>query len=148
MTGAERVVDLNVDWTPDVGAPAPMLWQNEQRAVLIFEKARSETRVLVEFGGCLITQFGYPNDEALAEHPLYRLGLRQYRVFEVIDSSWLDRLNAQNRIAFPSGNLGLLRHFVITLHDSTFECLAKTIEAKDADGPAAALLEPYLQEER
>lgn len=145
MTRAERVTDLHVDWTPDVGAPTPVLWQNERRAVLIFDTG-SETRVLVEFEGCLITQFGYPNDEALAGHPLYRLGLRQYGVFEVIDSSWLDHLNSQNRIAFPSGNLGQLRHFVITLHDSTFECLAQMLKARAVDGSLATLLEPYLHE--
>jgi hypothetical protein len=147
MPRSEKVLDLNVEWAPDVGAPEPMLWQNDDRAVLIFT-TRAGTGLLVEFGGCLISQFGYPNDEALAGHPLYRMGLREYGFFEVADSSWLDRLNAQNRIAFPSGSLGQLRHFVVTLHDSTFECLAQTLEAKDVDGPPATLLEPYLRKEQ
>jgi hypothetical protein len=142
---AERVVDLDVDWRMDAGAPAPVLWQTEQSAILIFRKAQSESRVLVEFGGCLIALFGYPNDEALPGHALYERGLGHYRAYEVLDSSWLERLDRQNRIAFPKGALGRFRHFVITLHDSTFECLARTIEAKDFDGPLAVALQPYLK---
>jgi hypothetical protein len=146
MRRAERVTRLDVDWAPNAGAPEPMLWQNEQRAVLIFE-SRFERTVLAEFEGCVITQFGHPNDEALAGHRLYRLGLREYGVFQVIDSSWLRELNDRNRIAFPSSDLGQLQHFVITFHDSTFECLAKTFKAKDVEETPAALLQPYLRQE-
>ncbi len=146
MAKAEKAVRLDVDWAPNAGAPEPMLCQNEHRAVLIFE-SRSERRVLVEFEGCLSTQFGYPNDEALAGHRLYRLGLREYGVFEIVDSSWLRELTRQNRITFPSSAFGQLRHFVITFHDSTFECLAETLKAKDLEGTRAALLQPYLQED-
>ena len=146
MPGADQVIGLDVDWAPNAGASEPMLWQDEHRAVLIFE-TRSERKVLVEIEGCLICQFGYPNDEALKGHRLYRLGLRPYRVFEIVDSSWFHELTRQNRITFPSSDFGQLRHFVIAFHDSTFECLARTLKAKNVEGTAAALLQPYLQEE-
>ena len=116
----------------------PVLVQTEHHATLVFDEPDSSTRTVIEFLGCLATQFGYPNDEALAGHPLYRLGLRPYGVFEVIDSSWLERLSRQNKAAFPSSSLNGLRHFVITFHDSTFECLASGYERRQVDETVAA----------
>ena len=108
----------------------PVLVQTEDRATLIFNVAGSSARTVVQFQGCLIAQFGYPNDEAIEGHPLHRLGLKPHSVFEVISSSWTERLARQNRVAFPAGSLRSVRHFVITFHDSTFECLAQSFEPK------------------
>jgi hypothetical protein len=135
---SEHVVELNTDWRPEPGSPMPVLVQTEQRATLVFDTRDSSIRVVVTFHGCLATQFGYPNDEALAGNPLHRLGLRPYGVFEVNDSSWIDRLSRQNQVAFPSGSMNGLRHFVITFHDSTFECLASGYERRQLDESAAA----------
>jgi len=116
----------------------PALVQTEHRATLVFDTRDPSTRVVVTFHDCLATQFGYPNDEALAGHRLSRLGLRPYGVFEVTDSSWLERLSRENKVAFPSGSMNGLRHFVITFHDSTFECLASGYERRQLDESAAA----------
>jgi hypothetical protein len=118
--------------------------QNEDRAVLIFESTRSGESVLVEFAGCFLTRFGYPNDEALVGHQLYSRGLRSYGVFEVRESGWLMDIVARNAISFPSAKLPSLRHFVITFHDSTFECLAQSIEGRRLEVPLARALERYL----
>jgi hypothetical protein len=141
---AERVVSLEVDWTPDPGAPAPLLVQNEDRAALIFEGARLGGPVLVEFGGCFLTRFGYPNDEALAGHQLYSRGLRSHGAFEVMDSSWLVETSARNAVRFPTAKLPRLRHFVITFHDSTFECLAEAIDGRALGESLDSALERYL----
>jgi hypothetical protein len=140
----EGVVSLDTDWTPDPGAPAPLLVQNEDRAALIFESTPSGESVLLEFGGCLLTRFGYPNDEALAGHQLYSKGLRSYGVFEVEESAWIADIVARNAVSFPLAGLPSLRHFVITFHDSTFECLAQSIDGRRLEAPLASALDRYL----
>jgi hypothetical protein len=55
-------------------------------------------------------------------------GLRQYGIFEILESSWERQLVEQNRVAFPKHIPTPSRHFAITFHDSTFECVAHGIE--------------------
>jgi hypothetical protein len=125
----DKVVELDPGWRMDVGAPEPILVQTEDVAALLFHSApdRKTIRrtVLVVFDRCTVSRFGYPNDEALASHPLYSRGLGHYGCYEVIGSSWRSQLETQDRVMFPASH-GLFtgRHFVITFHDSTFECIA------------------------
>jgi hypothetical protein len=83
----------------------------------------------------MLTKFGYPNDEALSGHPLYSKGLDAYGVCEVISSSWVKTLTEQNRVAFPDTPDSTLRHFIITFHDSTFECIARELKASVSEEP-------------
>lgn len=86
-------------------------------AVLRFSRYRSFT-------------FGSPNDEALRGHPLASRGLRSYSIFEVKHSSWIEQLKEMNSV-HPRHMPEVFddyRHFVITFQDSTFECVAKTVE--------------------
>ena len=79
----------------------------------------------------MLAKFGYPNDEALSGHPLYSKGLGFYGTFEVIGSSWARNVVAQNRVVFPSTSDDYAgRHFIVTFHDSMFECLAHKLEAE------------------
>lgn len=116
----------------------PLLAQGSRDLVLVF-RARSEpvgepTTGVVEVNGCLVSQFGYPNDEALEGHPLAGTGLGLYGIYEALDSSWVARLDAQNRISFPNSALPPKRHFIITFHDETFECLADDLTARAVSG--------------
>ena len=155
MANNERAVSLGLPWTPDSDSPAPVVWQNEHRVVLAYRTAATAPGwplAIIEFNSVLSATFGYPNDEALPGHPLYGAGLSFYDIFEVVDSSWLARLQQQNRVAFPdvaawpSGSSATskapMRHFIITFHDSTFECLARTISGAFAaslpDAPSFA----------
>lgn len=145
----ERVIRLDLPWIPDPGAPLPVTWQDDSRALVAYYTAASAPGgplAIVEFEGTLCSMFGYPNDEALGGHPLFHLGLGYYGIFEVLGSSWLDELREQNLRVFPSATWwpnsprsawGPARHFVITFHDSTFECLARGIHGSfTAEQPA------------
>ena len=102
---SDRVVPLSMGMLPAADVPRPILLQNEDDAYLVFD-ARSEVPnapagiATVRLQGCLITRFGYPNDEALGGHPLYPRGLRFYGVFEVQDSSWVAQLQEQKSPMF------------------------------------------------
>jgi hypothetical protein len=93
-----------------------------------------EEFAVLRFPVCTIVKFGDPNDEALPGHPLYPKGLGYYGLFEVLDSSWIKTLAEQNLVSFPnpSPSRGSNRHFVVTFHDSTFECIAERMEGRFA----------------
>jgi hypothetical protein len=127
---ADTVTALSVGLYPEPGDTEPTLLQHGHRAILIFAAIGPDEQAvtaLAEFTGCLATRFGYPGHEALPRHPLYRGGLRSYNVIEVLHSSWLDQFREQDVVAFPPVPEWAPRHFVITLHHSTFECLADDI---------------------
>jgi hypothetical protein len=133
---SDIVVKLDFGVIAETGAPAPMLLQTERRTVLLFDTIHSDPNdpdrrgklagtAVVEFDGCFISKFGYPNDEALPGHPLYGRGLDGfYGFYEVRNPSWLEEIRVQNRVSFSDRANISGRHFIVLLHDSTFECLA------------------------
>jgi hypothetical protein len=145
----DEVIALDIGFLPSTGAPLPVMYQDEHVSALVFfgrstEEPSAETRVLVE-ASCMVATFGYPNDEAIPGHPLYTSGLR-LGVFEVLNSSWKSRLIAQNEKCFPRTppHYYDLRHFIITFQDSSFECLAWTLEARAVTGTARNVLSAYI----
>ena len=93
-----------------------------------------EEFAVLRFPMCTIVKFGYPNDESLLGHPLYPKGLSYYGLFEVLDSSWIETLDKENLVSFPnpSKSRRRSRHFVVTFHDSTLECIAEGMEGRFA----------------
>jgi hypothetical protein len=130
-----QVQALNLGVVPRSDVPRPVLLQSEAACYLVFEgtadtQPRSGGVAIVTFASCLISRFGYPNDEALAGHPLFKSGLRFYGVHEVGNSPWDRELRLQNRIAFPTFDMPKRRHFIVTFHDSMFECIAASAVAE------------------
>jgi hypothetical protein len=138
-----RTLDLGI--VPEAAVSGPVLVATDDFTLLSFNAKRleGEQRVdagtaLLEFERCLISKFGYPNDEALSGHPLIGTTPKTcYRILEVVDSPWPAQLAAQNRIAFPHTSDWHIRHFIVTFHDSTFECLAHEVKVRVFPGPYA-----------
>ena len=148
----DQVVELDVGFVASGGAPLPVLYQTDATTVLAFfgratDRDEERLRVVVEFDTCMVSTFGYPNDEAIPGHPLYRAGLGFGGVYEVLDSSWKQRIIAQNEVCFPRTppQYYELRHFVFVLHDSMFECLAQSFEARFTSDNLGRILTPYVQ---
>ena len=82
--------------------------------------------------------FGYPNDEAYWHDPRGSAGDRPgYGFFEIINSTWHERLLAYNRHAFPDrtpSHPAGLRHYFIGCHDSSGEFLAASMKIELATG--------------
>ncbi len=125
--------------------PAETLLQDGWNAFLLFFAVSTQVNTeghvtdlgvaVVECGGCRLTKFGYPNDEGIVEHPLFGEGLLSGNssIFEVLDSSWANEVAQQMEGArkrlWSADTLRKvdpvhLRHFVITLKETTFECLS------------------------
>jgi hypothetical protein len=140
-----------------MGAPLPVVLANEHALLVAYytesphpkwdgtnprsiSAATTEDPVaVVDFGLARAHYLGPPNDEAFHGHPLASRGLRPYGAFEVGNSSWIRALAEMNAV-HPRHSPALfasLRHFILTFHDSTFECVAKEFDVTVVDGPLA-----------
>ena len=129
----------------ETGAPMPIVLADERDLLLAYVSTRDmpewdgtnprgvdetsggSTIAIVRFRGCSIHTFGYPNDQVLSAHPLYKQGLSFYTFHEVLRPSWAQELARRNGLCYPGSEEYMFknsRHFIATLHDSTFECLA------------------------
>jgi hypothetical protein len=129
----DRLIELDLGCVPEAAVSGAVLVQTEQSVFLTFNAVRlgpdgkyhAAGTALAEFRMCSATRFGYPNDEARAG--IARFAPLGYGIYEVLHCSWLDETDRLNRYAFPGQRRGATRHFLITFHDSTFECLADDV---------------------
>lgn len=147
--GEEYAVPYDIGFVPEAAVSEAVLLQTEDGAVLSFSAMRPQPNGkradagygIVEIDRCSLTKFGYPNDEALPGHPLHEKGLDAYGVFEVHNSSWVKLITQQNRVAFPKTPESKQRHFIITFHDCTFECIARELKASTSTKRYAEVFE-------
>ena len=87
---------------------------------------------VLRFSSPLAVLHGVPNDEALNRHPLWNRGLGFYGVYRIENSTWKaqmqDRRRAERSLTAPVWTDAT--HYVVTMHDSTFECLATGMTAE------------------
>jgi len=122
----DSIVPITEIPKPDAGAPTPAISASEFCVAVAYYAAGSQDAVALVTFDSYAHMFGPPNDEALDGHPLYSRGLDFYMAFEVQQSSWIRSLERMNRVHVrhdPAPFVGY-RHFIITFHDSTFECVA------------------------
>lgn len=153
----DRVIPLADIPRSSVGAPQPRIvadeftcavayyvevrdprWDGTYVRIIDPEKVADPVAV-VSFPLYCATLFGPPNDEAFSGHPLSRRGLKPYGAFEVLDSSWIHQLERMNSVHPQHSRERYLelRHFILTFHDSTFECVASRYEVCHHQGPLA-----------
>jgi hypothetical protein len=141
----EKIEDLPQS---SIGAPIPMICCDEHTLYLAYyiqntpdnwdgtivkvvgPDTNDEMVSLVKFELCYSHMFGPPNDEAYTGHPLADRGLEPYSIFEVKNSSWI-RQAAQRNSVHPYHKPDYFfkgkRHFLFFFHDTTFECIAKSM---------------------
>jgi len=149
LDGDDQVTELTGVPSASPGTPDPVILADDYSLSLTYvlapvevtpeeEAAEGEPFALVQFQLCRAHYFGSPNDEALHGHPLYGRGLRPYGVYEVQNSSWIRLLERRNRVHdrhTPKLFEGL-RHLIMTFHDKTFECIAKSWQVTRYAGSA------------
>ncbi|MDB5346605.1 MAG: hypothetical protein JWP89_4982 [Schlesneria sp.] len=164
MTITVRPYDIGCE--PSPSEPAETLIQTGDKSYLLFfavSKTVQENGYLKNLGIAILdcvnvssAKLGYPNDEGLPEHPFWNHGLADSRssVVEVSGSEWLaDIQDQRNRSAnriwggrgmkwVPSGESS--KHFLITLKEATFECIAESLTvveyARDFDAAFAYVI--------
>jgi hypothetical protein len=105
---------------PTAGAGEPSLFASEYALRLAYYVyAQDDAVALVTFDVPTAHYFGPPHVDYVHSHPLHSRGLDIYGAFEVHHSSWIRSLERLANLDFGGG-----RHFIITFHDSMFECIA------------------------
>lgn len=140
----DRVTENREFPRPEPGAPCPLVLASEHAVILSYWT--TETKSPEEYGPTVpiafvvfrqpyAHQFGPPNEEAIAGHPLAELGLYPFACFQVANSSWIRRLEQMNSVhhCHDAKAFEALTHTIITFHDSTFECAAHGFEARTLD---------------
>jgi hypothetical protein len=163
----EEVIGLDGFPQSSIGAPCPALIATERTLILIFFledqdpewdgttmrvvgiDSPDERCAVVYFDRASVHSFGPPNDEAFAGHRLAHKGLEPYGAFEVLNSEWIEQLEEMNSVHHRHDRdrflLGL-RHFIITFHDSVFECVARGYRVQIAHGSIKDLLLSLIPE--
>ncbi|MBI3712151.1 MAG: hypothetical protein HY253_04195 [Burkholderiales bacterium] len=144
VTERDSVVRLSDVPQSSVGAPLPCVIATEHSLAVAFllqendpnwdgsyvrvvsQESDNEPIGIVRFTHAIAHFFGPPNDEAFGGHPLAERGLEPYGAFEVTSSAWihaLERMNAVHPYHKPE-HFKDYKHFVLSFHDTTFECVA------------------------
>jgi hypothetical protein len=162
VSTGDRPRELSSVPQSSVGAPCPALIADEHSLRIAFyleegrlsqEWANASVRpadpndsddlcAVVSFSMVYAHMFGPPNDEAFAGHPLASRGLTPYAAFEVEQSSWLrdlERMNSVHPYHRPE-QFTKYRHFILSFHDSTFECLAASFKVSLCRGSVERVL--------
>jgi hypothetical protein len=134
----DRVIELKTVPQPSVGAPMPTILSDEQTTMVAYLNEegdeepdyRQSSKTLITFRQPIAHMFGPPNDEAFSGHPLASRGLVPHSFFVIEHSSWVRGLERMNRVHpyHDSKRFDAYQHFVLSFHDSTFECISKDYE--------------------
>jgi hypothetical protein len=134
VTGGDRAIEVEGVPPPSAGATEAYVFAaDEGDALLVYRAAESVGGgvAVLRFSVPLLVSYGLPNDEALDQHPLYSCGLGFYGVYRIENSTW--KMQMQDRGARrdkpPPPVWSGVTHYVVTMHDATFECLATGLTA-------------------
>ena len=160
---ATTLIPYDIGCEPSPSVPSETLLQDGWSTYLLFfavSKSVDESGCLKDLGvavldckKCVTSRFGYPNDEGLPEHPLYDCSMESVRtsILEVLESSWVtevsQQLEASSRRIWGSRGMEAStnqerthRHFIITLKEATFECIASSLAVEQFFGTFADAL--------
>lgn len=155
---ADDIIELDLGVRPEAAVSGAVCLQTEAGAFLTFNAMRPTDRMspyggpyyedagtaVVEFKRCLVSRFGYPNDEARSGIPQYK-GV-SYGIYEVRDSTWIKEVVRLNRYRFPATKDDYVcRHFLFAFHDDTFECLADGLTLEVVNEPYQVIFERIRQ---
>jgi hypothetical protein len=128
------------------GTPTPILLLGLRTFVIFYKGTRpvvtvrelaAEPGAIVEFKRMTSVKIGPPNAEGLHGHALWGSGLELYSAHEVNNSPWITELMRMestdehiNQDQWWSGN----RHYILTFHNKTLECVAKWAITRTAPG--------------
>jgi len=165
----DKVITLNDIPQSSIGAPIPIVLAGEHDVLVTYylqntpknwdgttvkvisNETVDEPVAILKFSLCLAHMFGPPNDEAFSGHPLSDRGLEPYSAFKIENSSWLRKLEKMNSV-HPYHNkeryLQDRNHYILSFHDSTFECIAQSYEISTSVGSVSSMIPSMVEQLR
>ena len=157
----DKVIPLDDVPQSSVGAPIPIVLAGEHDVLVTYylqntpedwdgttvnvvgNDIEGEPVAIVKFSLCFAHMFGPPNDEAFSGHPLSDRGLEPYSAFKIENSSWVRKLEKMNSV-YPYHNkehyMQGRNHYILSFHDSTFECIAEGYEINTSTGSVSSMV--------
>ncbi|MGH2851489.1 MAG: hypothetical protein ACRDLP_12820 [Solirubrobacteraceae bacterium] len=131
MSDGPRAIVIEGVPSPSAGPTEPYVLASEHQVLLPYRVAESEGGgvAVLRFSSPVAVFQGAPNDEALDQHPLWNRGLGFYGVYRVEHSTWREQMQDRGvrRNTSPPPVWSTPTHYIVTMHDSTFECLATNL---------------------
>lgn len=134
-----------------VGASCPQIFARERDLYLAYCKPTPESReclfALITFCHAVAHYFGPPDEETLEKHPLFDKGLQRWGSYRVSSSSWLAQLKSLTKDSKYHQDLyGQCQHFILTFHDTTFECVCRDYSVREGKGTPHEAIQLALDE--
>lgn len=133
------------------GAPSPTIIADDNNLYVSYYKAltiagkRADQVITLRFLLYAHFNFGAPSAETISGHRYYKFGLESYAVFELLESDLIEKLRQVNKVHpyHDDKRFDSLKHYIITYHDRTFECVAEGCQITETVGKIA--LAPALR---
>jgi len=125
-------LECNLEW--DTGAPLPTILQWEHEAHVLFYLRSCKHVGAIIFERCVATRFGPPGEEG---HALEGHGWEPHTLLEVINSAWLSKM---------VGRTNGYSHFLISFHDTSFECIARSFRTSQLPGTFADAVQQTIEQ--
>lgn len=125
-----ELLEIEVPLDIDTGATMPEIKADENDLEVSFFLSCSDRRGKLKFKSVLQFTFGYPNEEAIAGHRYFKLGLLPFKFVEVKDSEVIQNIIRANRV-HPYHHDEMFnewKHCVFPFHDTTLEVIAKSFD--------------------
>ncbi|PWG78231.1 hypothetical protein [Pararcticibacter amylolyticus] len=138
-----RLVEIKGLFEMDAGAPSPLIISNDTELVVCFyvdnevmtDLSERNTGyeigvVVIKFKGYLYYNFGLPGNETLRGHPYYKLGIKSFGFYELLDSDLINKLKQIEKVHpyYNAAKWDGFRHFILTFHDNMFECVSSEFD--------------------
>lgn len=163
MFGKANLIEIENWPKSSAGAPLPHILSSERNLYVLYymqntpenwdgksvrmisTNTAGEPIGVISFTPYSAYKFGPPNDEVIHGHPLYKSGLKPYSFFEVPQSEWISGLEKMNSVHphHKKERFQELKHYILTFHDSTLECLAKSYQTEILQGSMAEIYKQY-----
>lgn len=123
--------------------PEPVVMSNDTELFVAFfayrlidgnlDQTADEEIIVIKFHRSIKHTFGSPSNETIHAHPCYKLGLTPNAFYEVKNSYMLKEAETiqKSHPRFDQNDFNKFRHFILTFHDKTFECVAEDFQLLD-----------------
>lgn len=122
-----NLIEINGVFNMETGAPSPILLSSEAELKLAFFLDEEPYCCALNFSGVIHHKFGSPGNESIHGHPYRKLGLESYGFYELKFSDYIEQISRINEVhnKFDPELWMDYKHFIITFHDTMFECIGK-----------------------
>ncbi len=129
---------INIEWPvpPFYRQPEAVVISDGLNIYLIYPTSKHDQTAILKFSNCESVKYGSPNDEVFDGWELSVYGVEPGDASIVKNSPWVDELKTINMIhsQFDENYWNSLNHFIFSMKDYTFECVAEDIHSEVFSG--------------